>query len=183
MVLVSSVEVGCGTVPKRSQAPAVTHLRLAEPRGALRHVREFPHAAGRRIGVRDEDLVIELVRWGALCDELDRMPTHEEYARRYETSPDEARVRLAKFIAEPGRLRQGSRPPLGRHRAPLVTQRRHAGRGVHRRVRRPLRVCLGRSDVPGRPWRGSERCTSDTAELAAFARRPVRFVACAGGRW
>ncbi len=46
--------------------------------------------------------MIELVQWGALCDELGRMPTEEEYAERYRTTLAEAKGRLSEFVAATG---------------------------------------------------------------------------------
>lgn len=80
----------------------MTQLRLAEPGEASLSVRQFCHFSARRIGADGEDMVIELVQWGALCDELNRMPTIEEYARRYSTTREDAQARLAEFVSATG---------------------------------------------------------------------------------
>jgi hypothetical protein len=80
----------------------MTQLRLAEPGEPSLTVREFCHKAARRIGAHGEDIVIELVQWGRLCDQLGRMPTIEEYATCYSTTPEDAEMRLAEFVSATG---------------------------------------------------------------------------------
>lgn len=82
-------------------------IRLAssgEP-GAV-SIRDFLAEAGNRAGTDGDDLVIEVVQWGILLDEHQSEgnppPTIEDYAERYERTPDEVTAHVAEFLRSTG---------------------------------------------------------------------------------
>jgi hypothetical protein len=70
--------------------------------GAL-SIREYLHRAAAARGIRGEDLVIEVVQWGLLKEDLLASgraddPTIAEYAKRFSRTPEQAQADFEEFV-------------------------------------------------------------------------------------
>jgi hypothetical protein len=70
-------------------------------------IREHLHAAAAAKGIRGEDLVIEVVQWGLLKDELVdsgrvKDPTVDEYAGRFARTLEQAQLDFDEFVGAVG---------------------------------------------------------------------------------
>lgn len=74
--------------------------------GAL-SIREYLHRAATARGIRGEDLVIEVVQWGLLKEDLMASgraddPTVAEYAERFSRTPEQAQADFNEFVGVAG---------------------------------------------------------------------------------
>jgi hypothetical protein len=106
-------------------------IRRASPgdKGAL-SIRAYLHRAAAARGISGEDLVIEVVQWGLLKDDLVASgkaddPTIAEYAKRFSRTPEQAQADFEEFVdavgveplifwqLEEDALAAGTRPAVG----------------------------------------------------------------------